>query len=68
MENARSRPWEPHKYKSKEAQDENLEMLRGWIAQYEERQDVFSFSAHTALYEEFSGRKSMITRNDGNSL
>src|SRR5579871_2034598 len=27
--NARARPWEPHKYPTKEAQDANLEMLIG---------------------------------------
>ncbi len=32
--NARNREWEPHKYKSRAAQDANLEMLIGWIEQY----------------------------------
>jgi hypothetical protein len=27
IENARNRPWEPHKYESKEKQDANLELL-----------------------------------------
>jgi adenylate kinase family enzyme len=31
VQNARSRPWEPHKYPSKAAQDANLEMLVRWI-------------------------------------
>ena len=26
-----ARPWEPHKYPSKEAQDANLALLIGWI-------------------------------------
>jgi adenylate kinase family enzyme len=31
IKNAKSRPWEPHKYASKEAQDANLNMLIDWI-------------------------------------
>lgn len=61
--NATSRPWEPHKYKSKEAQDKNLEMLIGWIRQYDERSDLFSRSAHQTLYENYSGKKSVFTEN-----
>src|SRR5262245_53268537 len=34
VENARARPWEPHKYPSKEAQDNNLGMLIDWIRDY----------------------------------
>lgn len=59
--NAKSRPWEPHKYESKEAQDANLEMLVDWISQYAERSGVFSESAHTAFYESYTGKKTMIT-------
>ena len=29
--NARARPWEPHKYKTKQAQDDNLPMLIDWM-------------------------------------
>ncbi len=61
--NAKSRPWEPHKYESKEAQDANLKMLIDWIAQYTERVDTFSEVAHNELYEKYSGKKSMINCN-----
>jgi len=61
--NAKSRPWEPHKYDSKAAQDKNLEMLIGWISQYPERDDHFSQQAHLKLFNEFSGTKKMFTRN-----
>ena len=54
---ARARPWEPHKYPSKEAQDANLEMLLGWIAGYPEREGPLGRAAHVALYEEFGGAK-----------
>lgn len=61
--NARSRPWESHKYATETAQDKNLEMLIDWIAQYRERDDVFSYRAHRALYERFRGTKLEITSN-----
>ena len=63
IENARNRPWEPHKYKSKEAQDSNLEMLIDWISQYSQRTDTFSEAAHKKLYEQYLGKKSVLTRN-----
>jgi adenylate kinase family enzyme len=55
--NAEARPWELHKYSSKEAQDRNLEMLRGWIRDYEVRDDEFSLAAHRALFDGFAGNK-----------
>lgn len=65
QENARQRPWEPHKYESKEAQDANLAMLLDWIAQYETRDDDFSRAAHQRLFEGFNGKKRHIkTRAD----
>lgn len=64
IENARNRPWESHKYESKEVQDKNLEMLINWISQYSERSDTFSESAHKALYEEYEGTKRMVISND----
>lgn len=60
--NARARPWEPHKYASKEAQDANLDMLIEWIAAYEMREDEFSAASHRALFDEFTKAKRMITR------
>jgi adenylate kinase family enzyme len=62
--NARNRPWEPHKYKSKEAQDENLDMLIDWISQYTSRNDTFSKVAHQKLFEEFPGKKTMYVSNE----
>ena len=63
VENAKNRPWEPHKYPSKEAQDANLSMLIDWIEQYELRQDTFSKQAHQSLYQCFNGHKQMLTKN-----
>lgn len=64
VENAKSRPWEPHKYASKEAQDANLEMLIDWIKQYESRVDTFSKKAHERLYHQFDGLKVMYSSNE----
>lgn len=61
--NARKRPWEPHKYPTKEAQDANLETLINWIADYELRDDTMSKAFHMALYNRFAGRKTMLTAN-----
>ena len=61
--NAKNRPWEPHKYESKEEQDNNLDMLITWIKHYAERNDVFSLSSHMKFYESFSGTKTMHTTN-----
>ena len=64
--NAKKRPWEPHKYHSKRAQDANLDMLLHWIAQYENREDTFSAAAHQRFYDAFSGNKRVYTRNEVN--
>lgn len=55
--NARARPWEPHKYPSKQAQDANLEMLLDWIAAYPQREGVLGRRAHEALFASFGGKK-----------
>lgn len=62
VEHAKARPWEPHKYPSKEAQDANLNMLLGWIRSYPEREDTCALKAHLALYDGFQGKKSMVTK------
>ncbi|HEV7905409.1 MAG TPA: hypothetical protein VGO96_16330 [Pyrinomonadaceae bacterium] len=57
VENCLSRPWEPHKYPSREAQDANLQMLVGWVREYETRDDEFSLRAHRKLYDAHPGKK-----------
>jgi hypothetical protein len=64
--NAKNRPWESHKYESKEKQDANLPMLIDWISQYDQRSDVFSEQSHRALYEKFTGKKTMYVSNEKN--
>jgi adenylate kinase family enzyme len=63
INNCKNRPWEPHKYPSKQAQDNNLNMLIDWIEQYSERQDEFSLKAHRKLFDEFTGNKVEYTSN-----
>lgn len=57
LEHNRRRPWEPHKYASKEAQDEMLENLQAWVAGYYERSDQWSYHAHRRLFDAFGGPK-----------
>ncbi len=57
----RARPWEPHKYASKQAQDANLPMLVEWVRAYETRTDEFSLPAHRRLFESFAGVKRELT-------
>lgn len=54
---AQMRPWEPHKYPSKQAQDANLQMLLQWIAQYPHRDGPLGRRAHQALFDAFTGPK-----------
>lgn len=64
ISNAKKRPWEPHKYESEEAQNENLDMLIDWISQYATRGDCFSQSAHEQLFSQYKGKKTMYTSNE----
>lgn len=63
IKNAKSRPWEHHKYETKAAQDANLNMLIEWISEYKKRNDTFSESTHLEIYNSFEGKKSMYTSN-----
>ena len=65
--NAKNRPWEPHKYATKKAQDANLDMLLSWITLYPERGDTFSMNAHSDLYNSYAGKKTMFTSNERNA-
>ena len=63
INNATKRPWEPHKYPSKRAQDANLEMLKDWICQYSKREDTFSLSSHQQFYNNYPGKKTLLSNN-----
>ncbi len=59
---ALARPWEPHKYASKEAQDKMLPPLLEWIDGYFTRDDQWSRAAHEKLFAGFAGKKRRIVR------
>ena len=61
VQNARTRPWEPHKYATKAAQDANLAMLIGWISVYDSRTDALSLAALRSLYNGFDRDKIELT-------
>ena len=66
VQNCLARPWEPHKYSSPEAQNENLKMLLHWVKEYETRDDEFSLKSHRQLFEQFSGEKIEYLSNERN--
>lgn len=53
----RQRPWEPHKYESKQAQDKNLAMLQAWVGDYEQRDDEYSLQCHRRIFDGYEGKK-----------
>jgi adenylate kinase family enzyme len=61
LANCRSRPWEPHKYASKEQQDEQLDFLLSWVREYYTRSDDLSLRAHRALFDAYGGPKHLLT-------
>lgn len=61
QDHARARPWEPHKYASKEEQDANLPMLLDWIATYPTREGPLGRPSHEALYAAFDGDRRRVT-------
>jgi len=61
LANNRQRPWEPHKYESKEKQDSMLPSLLDWVAQYYERADAMSYAVHRRIFDAFAGPKRELT-------
>jgi hypothetical protein len=62
LANCRARPWEPHKYPSREEQDANLESLLAWVSAYYTRDGDMSMTAHRALFEAHEGPKTELLR------
>jgi adenylate kinase family enzyme len=60
--NCRNRPWERHKYATREEQDERLEFLLLWVEEYYSRSDSLSLTDHTALFAAYSGRKRFLSQ------
>jgi adenylate kinase family enzyme len=57
----RQRPWEPHKYVTKAAQDARLEMLLDWVADYYQRDGELSWRQHQDLFDSYPGAKRRLT-------
>ena len=57
----RGRAWEPHKWKTKEAQDAHLDCLLDWVRAYYTRDGVMSQRGHRAIFERYAGPKREIT-------
>ncbi|MBL9137742.1 MAG: hypothetical protein JNK85_17855 [Verrucomicrobiales bacterium] len=61
LAHCRERPWEPHKYATKEEQDRGLEFLLTWVRDYETRDGEFSHSAHRSCFDGYDGPKEEFT-------
>jgi adenylate kinase family enzyme len=59
--NCRERPWEPHRYESKQVQDRHLEFLLNWVREYYSRTGDLSLAAHQAVFDEYRGPKHRLT-------
>jgi adenylate kinase family enzyme len=65
LANCRARPWEPHKYASKEEQDERLDFLLSWVAEYYTRSGDMSHARHQALFDAYPGPKQRLSELPG---
>lgn len=57
LANCNSRPWEAHKYASKDEQDSKLEYLLQWVRAYYTRSDDMSLTAHRNVFDTYTGPK-----------
>lgn len=57
LANNGKRPWEPHKYASKEQQDSMLPFLLEWVGEYYTRSDRCSYAWHRRVFDSFEGAK-----------
>ena len=64
LSNCLARPWEAHKYASKEEQDAKLALLLDWVCRYYARSDHMSLQAHRRLFDSYNGNKREITANE----
>jgi adenylate kinase family enzyme len=68
LDNCRNRPWEPHKYDSKHAQDARLDVLLAWVQQYDVREGDQSLTGHQALFDRYAGAKRKLLSLPGDSF
>jgi adenylate kinase family enzyme len=59
--NCRARPWEAHKYRSRQEQDERLAFLITWVREYYSRGGDMSLAAHRGCFAAYAGRKEEVT-------
>lgn len=52
-----SRPWEPEKFPTPEAQHAMLDHLITWVKEYADRDDEYSLKRHRAIFDSFTGSK-----------
>jgi adenylate kinase family enzyme len=57
LANNAARPWESHKYASREDQDAMLSKLQEWVVGYYQREDAWSYRAHREIFDSFTGPK-----------
>ena len=57
LANCRARPWEPHKYDSKDEQDRRLPFLLSWVGEYYRRAGDMSLAGHVSLFAGYTGPK-----------
>ncbi len=62
VENCLSRPWEPHKYASKDEQDLRLSPLLAWVREYESRDGPMSCQAHRSCFAAYDGPKTELLK------
>lgn len=60
LANCRARPWEPHKYSSREEQDRHLSFLLDWVRDYYVRDGDLSLAGHRQCFEQYTGPKAEI--------
>lgn len=60
VEHCRSRPFEPHKWPSREEQDNFLPKLIEHVRGYRERTGALGREAHLQLFQKFKGSKELI--------
>jgi adenylate kinase family enzyme len=63
--NCLDRPWEPHKYATRQEQDANLGRLLAWVAEYYTRDGPMSLRDHQEVFARYPGRKAELRRRPG---
>ena len=64
LRHCRNRPWERHKYASREEQDRHLDNLLDWVSDYYHRDGDLSLAAHAGIFAAHEGPKRRLARPD----